>query len=382
MILHILAPGPVGGLESVVRLLARGQAARGHAVAAALVLDAGTGEHPLEAPLRAAGVAVHPLPIPLRAYQQERRELAALLARLAPDVVHSHGYRTDVLATPLARARGIPVVTTVHGFTGGGWKNRLYEWLQVRSFRRADAVIAVSRPLVGRLAALGVPAARIHLIRNAFQPEGEPPYSRREARQALGLAPDAFVLGWVGRLSHEKGADVLVRALAHLRDLPLEVALIGDGRERGALEALAAELGVAERIRWLGRVADAGRHFAAFDGYVLSSRTEGTPMVLFEAMTAGVPIVAARVGGVPDVVGDAEALLVPPEAPEPLAGALRALRADAGAAQARTAAARARLGSEFAPGPWLDRHDALYRTLVDAAATRRVALDSFRRTRT
>ena len=359
MILHALAPGRVGGLESVVRLLASGQARRGHPVAAALVLDPGGEDHPLITPLTDAGVLVEPVVVPPRAYRAEWSALGGIIRRLGAKVVHTHGYRADVLAGAVARRAGVANATTVHGFTGGGRKNRLYEWLQIRSFRRMAAVVAVSRPLVDRLADEGVPRNVIECIPNAWAPAADC-FPRDEARRRLGIAPDRFVLGWVGRISGEKGADVFIRALALLRNRDVAASIVGDGRERPAAEALAAELGVSDRITWHGTVPDAGRLFAAFDAFVLSSRTEGTPMALFEAMSAGVPVVATSVGGVPDVVGDGGALLVPSEDPAALAAALAAVHDDPAAAHARAGSASRRLTESYGVEPWLDRYDELY----------------------
>ena len=360
MILHALAPGHVGGLESVVRLLAAGQARRGHAVSAVLVLDPGAESHPLIEPLSAAGVQVVPVIVPARAYHREWKALRAVIRRLTPDVVHTHGYRADVLAGAAARRGGVPAVTTVHGFTGGGRKNRVYEWLQVRSFRRMAAVVAVSRPLVDRLAAEGVSRNRIACIPNAWAPSG-PPYGREEARRLLGIDPRRCVLGWVGRVSTEKGADVFVRALALVTDPEVTASIIGDGRERPAVEALAADLGVTGRITWHGTVPDAARFYPAFDAFVLSSRTEGTPIALFEAMAARIPVVASAVGGVPEVAGGgAAALLVRPDEPAELADAITTLRVDPAAARARANAALRRLTETYGVEPWLDSYDALY----------------------
>ena len=170
-------------------------------------------------------------------------------------------------------------------------------------------------------------------------------------------------MGWVGRLTREKGADLLLAAAGLLGDLPVAVSLLGDGRLRPQFEALAARRGLGERVRWLGNLPDAGQLFCAFDVFVLSSRTEGTPIVLFEAMAAGTPIVATAVGGVPDVVSSHEALLVPPDDPGALAAAIRCVHADSAAAVARARRARERLVSEFAPAPWLARYERIYRSV-------------------
>jgi glycosyltransferase involved in cell wall biosynthesis len=164
----------------------------------------------------------------------------------------------------------------------------------------------------------------------------------------------------VGRLSHEKGPDVLLDALSELCDVAPLVSMIGIGRERAALERRVAALGAKADVRWHDLVADAGRLFRAFDVFVLSSRTEGTPIVLFEAMAAEVPIVATRVGGVPDVVSPLEATLVASGDPAALAAAIRGVRADPDGAARRAGAARERLRRDFGLEPWLDRYAALY----------------------
>jgi len=343
----------------VIAGLAPGLSRRGHRVAVAAVL--GQGERPAFLDeVEASGVEVLPIRAGGRAYLRERRLAMELIRRWRADVVHTHGYRADVV-TGLAAARaGVPTVSTVHGFTGGDIKNRLYELLQLRAFRRMNAVVAVSSPLRRKLMQAGVPEPRIHCIRNAWA-QSSVSLGRHDARAVLGLPGSEPVIGWVGRLSPEKGPDLFIEALSRV---PWQASVVGDGRLGGTLRRLAEDLGVSDRLRWHGLVSSAGRLLGAFDLLVLSSRTEGTPLVLFEAMEAGVPIVATSVGGVPDVLGTGEAILVPPDDPDRLAEAIRQVFDDPSAAAARAARARARLGTDFAPGPWLDQYESLYRSLV------------------
>ena len=202
--------------------------------------------------------------------------------------------RGTILKFP-AGVTGIPLATTVHGFTGGGARNQVYEAMQRLALRRFDAVVAVSEPLARQLR-VTVPGDRVRTIRNAWSP-AEPPLPRAEARARLGIGEGELVAGWVGRLSPEKGADVLLYALPTLP--ALHVSFLGDGADEAFLRGRAARLGVADRVRWHGAVPGAAALYAAFDVFVLSSRTEGTPIALFEAIAAGVPVVATRVGGVP-----------------------------------------------------------------------------------
>lgn len=353
----------MGGLESVVTMLARGHASMGHRVYVAALVDPAGGTYPFLDTLESEGVVTLRIPLPGRAYMREREAIRRICRELEPDVVHTHGYRSDVVDGGVARAAGVPIVSTVHGFTGGGLRNRIYERVQERAFRSFDAVVAVSRQISERLERRGVPRERIHLIPNAFDGAASV-VERATARERLGLPRDEFTAGWVGRLSAEKGPDVFIDAIARLSPpLPAGV-VVGGGPEEPALRERATQLGVADRVRWLGVVPGAGALVGAFDVLVLSSRTEGIPIVLLEAATAGVPIVATRVGGVPSMFPDGEVLLVPHDDPGALAEAIDAVRSDPAAARDRASAARRRIERDFAAAPWLERHERLYRSLA------------------
>jgi glycosyltransferase involved in cell wall biosynthesis len=286
-----------------------------------------------------------------------------LVARVKPALVHTHGYRADVIGGLVARACGLPAVSTVHGFTGGSRRNRLNERVQCIALRYADGIIAVSKPLVGRLSAAGVPKDRIHFVQNGFAPLSNA-LPRRQARQRLGIPDDRLVAAWIGRLSAEKGPDVALDALSQC-ETPWHLSMIGDGREGHRLRDQAASLGIVDRVTWHGPLPNAGTLLPAFDALILSSRTEGTPIVLFEAMEAQVPIVATRVGGVPDVLSSADAILVPPDTPHAIASGLDEIARDQKAANRRAAHSRQRLSESFEQRTWLARVSAVYdRVLV------------------
>lgn len=362
-VLHILAPMREGGLERVVTMMSMAQPPNSAHVAA--VIEPGAADsHPFADQLASLGVRVTRVTVGARDYIREYRLLSALVARLQPGVVHTHGYRADVIGGAAARAQGIPTVSTVHGFTGGGNRNRFYEWVQSIALRRADAVIAVSAPLVERLTADGIHHDKIHCVLNGFVPVVAV-VPRTEARRVLGIRPDALVVGWVGRLSREKGADVMLDALAGA-DPRWQLSIVGAGDQLDKLRQQAEKLRITDRITWHGPIANAGSLLTAFDAFVLSSRTEGTPITLFEAMHAGVPIVATRVGGVPDVVTPSHAILVPSEEPATIARGLGAVASEPLAAKGRSVLARERLLESFGTARWLDAIDAVY----EAARTR------------
>jgi glycosyltransferase involved in cell wall biosynthesis len=187
----------------------------------------------------------------------------------------------------------------------------------------------------------------------------QPPLTRSVARSNLGISSDALVAGWVGRLSRDKGPDVMLDALA-LAGPAWRLSMIGEGRDRDKLLRKAASLGISDRVTWHGHVPDAGLLMTAFDAFVLSSRTEGTPITLLEAMRACVPIVATRVGGVPDVVTSREALLVSAEQPAQIAGALADIASGQSAARDRSVRARDKAKEKFGPAAWLTAVSAVY----------------------
>ncbi len=363
-IAHVIAPAQFGGLERVVSALAVGHAARGHDVSIISLSTVGRAKPPLLQELRDGGVTVYDIELPPRSYKAQFRAVLETVRKLQPDVAHGHGYLSDVLLA-LGRRGGVtPIATTVHGFTGGDRKNRLYEWLQIRSHRQFDVVIAVSAAIQARLNAAGV--RRVQVLRNAWAGASDP-IDRDAARTLLGVPDNVFNLGWVGRISREKGLDVLIQSLSRLKDLPIHLTVVGDGGEREGVESTAQMLGISDLISWAGVVPDAGRYFRAFDTLVLSSRTEGTPVTLLEAMGSHVPVVTTAVGGIPDVVSPREALLVPSENPVALAEAIRVVVADRSGATDRASQAFHRLQAEFSLEPWLDGYERIYRSLKSVA---------------
>lgn len=361
-LVHLVAPAAVGGLERVLLSLAAGQRARGLDVCVATLLAEGQTPPPLLDQLRDAGVSVAPILTKGRDYLGQIRQVRAVCQTHGALVLHTHGYLADLVGLMAARQNGPALVTTVHGFTANSRRTRVYEWIDRRAFRRFDAVVAVSRKLSDDLARAGVPQSRIRTIVNAWSATTSFE-SASAARAMLQVPPGVFTIGWIGRITVEKGLDVMVDALGLLRDLDVRLAVVGDGADRTQVSQRAAAAGVNDRIKWLGTMPNAARLLQGMDALVISSRTEGTPMTLLEAMEAGTPVVATAVGGIPDVISPRHGLVVPPENPEALAAAIRSVHDDPSAAVGRAQAARQRLISEFALDPWLDQYEQLYRSL-------------------
>jgi glycosyltransferase involved in cell wall biosynthesis len=266
---------------------------------------------------------------------------------LGGHVVHAHGMRAGaltVLALSLVPGSSRPgVVVTVHnGPPGGGVARLVYRVLERMVARGADLVLCVSPDLERRMLAAGARRAERAVIAapdTAPGPAAVPVAPAGIEPGAVAPAGRPVVLA-AGRLARQKGLDVLLEAAAAWRDLdpaPL-VAIAGDGPLTGELRARAAELGV--DALFLGRRDDVPALLRAAAVFVLPSRWEGQPLVLQEALRAGIPVVATLVGGVPCLTGEDAAVLVPVADARALAAAVRSVLTDAPlAARLRTAAA-------------------------------------------
>jgi glycosyltransferase involved in cell wall biosynthesis len=361
-VVHVIAPGPVGGAESAVLALTAGLREQGVEAAVLALADDSSG--PFIERLRAAGVPVDVVHAPGRQYLRDLKGVRAAIQARRVDVVHTHGYRADIIGMLAARGVHIASVATAHGFTGGGWKNRMNERLQLAALRRDAAVIAVSEPLAGELVRRGVRSERLIALRNAWRPPGGAWPDRQAARLMLGLPPEGRVVGWVGRMAGVKAPGAALDAFAAAGRADALLSFVGDGPDRPALQAAVERLGLSGRVRFHGMLPDAWRVLRAFDALLLSSRSEGTPMILLEAMHAGVPIVSTAVGGVPDLLDQHTARLVPWGDVPALGAAIAQVLQDPTAAAERATAARARLETNFAPDAWVARHVELYRRLV------------------
>jgi glycosyltransferase involved in cell wall biosynthesis len=320
-----------------------------------VALRQGTGGHDFVARLREDRVETTEIRSGRRRYAREVRELTALLRDWRPDVVHTHVYHADIVGYVAARRAGVPVVATVHGLTGGSLKNRFYQWLDLQALKRVDGVVCVSSPLVARMHAAGIPRDRVHLVPNAH--DGSTALSRPEARAILGFDDQAVLVGWIGRLSHEKGADRFVRVIDSVRAGSRGV-VIGDGPERTNLERQIAATGAP--VALVGARPDAARLVSAFDVLAITSRTEGLPMTVLHAMAAEVPVVATAVGALPDALGDSAGWLVEPTSESDFSTALREALADRPSARARAQRGRARLERLYSLDRWLDAMNRVY----------------------
>ena len=260
------------------------------------------------------------------------------------DLVHTHLVHADWHAAVVPRPR-VPLVSTKHNHDPFRARQP-FKAVESLWLRRCAATIAISDSLADFVAAHN--GVRPVTVRYGWSAAvGARPRPERPVRSLLA----------VGRLEPQKGYDVLIDAIAQVPEVRLDIA--GEGGQRERLEQLIAQHGIGDRVRLLGQRADVPELLARADAFVHSARWEGFGLVLLEAMAAALPIVATEAGAIPEVVGDA-ALLVPPDDPGALAGAIRRLAGDPALAQRLGADGLERLRSHFSPEAMVARTVAVY----------------------
>jgi glycosyltransferase involved in cell wall biosynthesis len=260
--------------------------------------------------------------------------LCDLVRSERPDLIQTHAVKSHYLLRLSGAQGAIPWIAFHHGYTWPDFRARIYNQLDRWSLRAASRVITVSRPFQQELVRMGVRRTRIEVVHNAIDPGWGARWTREAGealRKELGVASGSKVALIVGRLSREKDHLTLLRALAAIRSagLPLHLIIVGDGPERLRIEHAAKEFALTPFVSLVGQRPSAEPYYNIADVAVLSSRSEGSPNALLEAMAAGVPAVATAVGGVPEIVEDGvSALLVKPRDAGGMANAITSLLND------------------------------------------------------
>lgn len=298
-------------------------------------------------------------------------ELGRIICEFQPDVVHTHTAKAGFLGRVAATRAGVPLLAhTFHGHVLRGyfpwWKNLLFRRLESWLARRTDLLITVSQTVAAELASEGVGSPdRFEVVPLGLSLQ---PFlgvrAHSDWKKQLGLPESVRLMGAVGRLVPIKDLTTLLDAMARLKTrMPdLHLALVGDGESATALRELARSLGIGSRVLFVGWQQDLRSVYGGLDLVVLSSRNEGTPVSLIEALAAGRPVVATAVGGVPEVLEQGSlGRLVPAGDSPSLAEAICQSLADP---QPPSATQRQAVVDRFSPEKLVDRIDLLYRQLL------------------
>jgi glycosyltransferase involved in cell wall biosynthesis len=322
--------------------------------------------------VEALGWPVHDLRVGRRIYDLSGlaglARLVGRVRRFRPDVVHGYLFGPNLFAALAGRLCRVRVVAVAKRNVDA-FETRRQVSVQRLAHRLATHVTAVSEAVADTVVALGVPRERVTVIPNGvdtarFAPDVRP-------AEPLGRSPGVPVIGSVACLAPRKDLGTLLEALARLAadGTRFEAVVVGDGPERGELESRARALGLDGRVRFLGERRDIERLLPGMDVFVLSSREEGIPNALLEAMAAGRPAVATAVGGTPEVLRDGETgWLVPARSPQALAAALAEALGRPDEARRRGAAARRAALEGLSIDAMARRHEAFYARACGRAA--------------
>jgi glycosyltransferase involved in cell wall biosynthesis len=301
-----------------------------------------------------------------------RDELLDLLRVTAADVLCCHGYKANLLGRWAARRAGIPVVAVSRGWTAETWRVRLYEAIDRLGLRWMDRVVCVSEGQAAKVRQRTVASEeRIVVIPNAVDAArfADPDSAYRKRLKRLFATPPLRVVGAAGRLSPEKGFDVLIEAAAQIipQDPSLGIVIFGAGPLRKRLQSQIAAHGLDDRIVLAGFRNDVHRYLPFCDLFVLPSFTEGMPNVVLEAMAAGVPVVATAVGGTPElVVDDVTGYLVPPGDADALARRMGDVLSSAESARAMGQQGRERVQTCYTFAEQSRKYQELFASLCGA----------------
>jgi len=302
------------------------------------------------------------------------REVAEHLRQLRADVLCCNGYKPDIIGYLAARQAGIPVVCVAHGWTAATLKVHLYEMLDRLVMRRADCTVCVSSAMAVKVRRAGVRPERLVVIPNAIQTETfdhpDPAY-REQLRSFFPRVPGRVVVA-VGRLSPEKGFHVLVEAAGLLAKQNQDVGfvLFGDGPLRQALAEQVVARGLAGCFILAGFRGDVERFLPHADLAVNSSFTEGLPVVVLEALAAGLPVVATAVGGTPEVIEEGtHGFLVPSGDPAALARGIATALSDEARRQSMGQAGRQRVREQFTFAAQSLQYQRLFERLMRGSRT-------------
>ncbi|RWX51115.1 Glycosyltransferase involved in cell wall bisynthesis [Candidatus Electrothrix marina] len=288
------------------------------------------------------------------------------------DLVHTQGYFADIIGLVAAKKLHIPIVSTCHGFISNDWKFRLYNQLDFLALRFMNQVITVSEQIKSDLVAKGIKETKIKIIQNAVEVKDktqEVETQRHQVRLQYGLREDGTVLGYVGRLSIEKGLTYLIKAGERLAQagVPFYIFVIGDGPQEEEIQQIVTEYGLEEKIIFVGFQKDVSALLPAFDIFLLPSLTEGTSMALLEAMACGLPVIATAVGGTPNVIiSEENGILVPSKSPEAIVQAVIRLVENKELCQRMGHAALQTIESEYSLHSWLKKIDDIYTVVIQS----------------
>jgi len=286
------------------------------------------------------------------------------------DLLHTHGYVADILGISSACILRTPTISTCHGFIENDRKLSLYNCLDRFFLRFSDEILAVSNDIRKTLVSAGIESSSIRVIPNAVPTNIDEVSSlihRQAIRQRFAFLEKDFVLGYVGRLSQEKGLLSLIEAVSLTRKAgcPAKLLIIGAGGQKDELEDAVRDEGLEDAVVFAGFQSDVDHFLPSMDAFVLPSLTEGTPMALLEAMAHGIPSIASAVGQIPHIIDSGKTgILVPPGNVNEVRDAILFLYNNSSMRKTISQAAQKTIENQFDIQAWVKRIESEYIGLI------------------
>lgn len=347
-VLHIIDSGGLYGAEVLLLNLMTEQVKMGLEPAIASIGEKNIEEKPIETEAIERGLNVKKFRMRSGPNYAGALKIIRFAQKEGFNIIHSHGYKGNILFGLLPKKiRKLPIVATLHGWTSSDsfTRMKMYEWLDAFSLKFIDAVVLVNKGMFSNPKLKSLNNIKFYIINNGipipdlqYNNSNDQPFNQSVTQQTqqtqrtqltnsldssiLDFCSKQYTIGSIGRLSEEKGYRYLIEAFNLLiqKGINSNLIIIGEGKERNFLERLIEKYRLTDRVLLPGYCFSARNYLTYLDIFVLPSLTEGLPITLLEAMQAKVPIVATRVGGIPDVLkNNIDALLVEPRDQENLA---------------------------------------------------------------
>jgi len=367
-ILHVIASNSIGGAENVLLTLSREiDREKFDLLLGIFVGKSEDGRTFWRAGMK-ANCKMEAIRIRSSYDSSQIRDLYKLIRRYRPQIIHTHGYKTNIIGFLMAKIFRIPIVTTFHGWLHTRKiKTKIFDRLNLLMLRHFDLIITVSDQIRLELECMNIPSHKMVVLKNVPTIESIRNPSKRSFRDELGVSHNSKLVGFIGRLEPVKGCLQFIKAASEIlhRDQDFTFIIVGDGSERPTLERHVLELGIERYILFLGFCSDPANVFRSLDLYVLPSLDEGLPLALLEAMLLGVPVIATAVGGVQEVIQDGvNGILVPANNTPAMVRAIEYSLNDKVATSQRVFKAKKTIEQKYDVSTWVKKIEEIYLRLL------------------
>jgi glycosyltransferase involved in cell wall biosynthesis len=366
-ILHLISSSGFLGAENVLLELSKETVKQGYWVTIGILENRNNLHRELADKAKEEGIKVQIFPCAGRFDSKTINSIKNFIDSDRPNILHSHNYKSNFYAWRALSGRKTPWVTTNHG-KRLGMKLSVYNRLNILFMKKADKIVAVSQALADEMTKKGIPSTKILVIDNGIDLQRFTNLRENNGlRKSFGLNGNNKTIGTIGSLTEEKGHIYLLEAARQFIDKYPECRflIVGDGGQRQFLEEKTSRLGLSGRVIFTGSRKEVPEILSMLDAFVLPSIKEGLPMALLEAMASRVPVIATKVGAIPNVIEDGiSGMLIPPRDPKAIVDAVNSLLSNGHSAQEMAQKGFERVRDNFSSKIMSEKYMAVYKELL------------------